>query len=60
MASWALIMEAVNTSEILVTIYQTSWCNIAEDSHHICCHEDQKYHALKMFQYLLNSLIKCL
>jgi hypothetical protein len=24
MASWALIMEAVNTSEILVTIYQTS------------------------------------
>jgi hypothetical protein len=29
----ALIMEAVITSETSVSIYQTAWRNIAEDSH---------------------------
>jgi hypothetical protein len=24
---------AVSTSETLISIYQTTWCNIAEDSH---------------------------
>jgi hypothetical protein len=28
-----LIMEAVNTSEMSVSIYQTTWRSIPEDSH---------------------------
>jgi hypothetical protein len=29
----ALMMEAVSTSEMLVSFYQTTWRNIPEDSH---------------------------
>jgi hypothetical protein len=28
-----LMMEAVSSSEMLVNIYQATWCNIPEDSH---------------------------
>jgi hypothetical protein len=28
-----LMMEAVSTSEMVVSFYQTIWCNIPEDSH---------------------------
>jgi hypothetical protein len=28
-----LMMEAVSSSETLLNIYQTTWCNIPEDSH---------------------------
>jgi hypothetical protein len=31
--SEVLMMEAVSTSEMLINIYQTTWCNIPEDSH---------------------------
>jgi hypothetical protein len=29
----AMMMEAVNTFEMSVNFYQTTWCNIPEDSH---------------------------
>jgi hypothetical protein len=29
----ALIMKAASTSETLVNLYQTMWCNNPEDSH---------------------------
>jgi hypothetical protein len=29
----ALMMEAASTSEMSVNIYQTTWCNMPEDSH---------------------------
>jgi hypothetical protein len=36
---------AASTSETLVNFYQTTWCNITEDSHpHTCCCENLKYH----------------
>jgi hypothetical protein len=38
----ALMMEAVSSSEMLVSIYLTAWHNIPEDSHH--CHENLKSH----------------
>jgi hypothetical protein len=45
---WALdylIMEAVSSSETLVNICQTTWCNIPEDSHlHTCDHKNLKSH----------------
>jgi hypothetical protein len=34
----ALMMEAVSSSEALVRMYQTTWCNIPEDSHLHTCH----------------------
>jgi hypothetical protein len=34
----ALMMETVRTSEMLVSFYWTTQCNIPEDSHlHTCC-----------------------
>jgi hypothetical protein len=40
----ALMMEAVNTSETSINFYQTTWCNIPEDSHlHTHCCENLKY-----------------
>jgi hypothetical protein len=45
----ALMMEAVSSSETLVSIYQTSWFNIPEDSHlHTRRRENLKSH-LKCF-----------
>jgi hypothetical protein len=42
-----LIMEAVSTSETLVNIYQTTWCNIPEDSHiHNHCRKNLKSHKI--------------
>jgi hypothetical protein len=39
----ALMMEAVSTSETSVNIYQTTRCNIQEDSHlHTCRREKLK------------------
>jgi hypothetical protein len=32
----ALMMEAVSTSEMSVSFYQTAWCSIPEDSHLEC------------------------
>jgi hypothetical protein len=32
----ALMMETVSSSETLVNFYQTTWCNIPEDSHLHC------------------------
>jgi hypothetical protein len=29
----ALMMEAASTSETFVNLYQTTWCNIPEESH---------------------------
>jgi hypothetical protein len=43
-----VMMEAVSFSETLVSIYQTAWFNIPEDSHlHTCCHENLKSHNLE-------------
>jgi hypothetical protein len=40
-----LMVEAASTSETLLNVYQTTRCNIAEDSHlHTCCHENLKSH----------------
>jgi hypothetical protein len=33
MSDTTIMMEAVRPSETLVSIYQTAWCNIPEDSH---------------------------
>jgi hypothetical protein len=42
---WALMMKAVSTSETWVNFYQTTWRNIAEDSHlHTHCHDNLKSH----------------
>jgi hypothetical protein len=42
-----LMMEAVSSSEIVVNIYQTAWCNIPEDGHlHTHCRENLKYHLI--------------
>jgi hypothetical protein len=38
---FALIMEAVSTTETYVNVYQTKWRNIPEDSHiHTCRREN--------------------
>jgi hypothetical protein len=34
----ALIMVAVRTSKKPVNFYETTWCNIPEDSHLYICH----------------------
>jgi hypothetical protein len=48
-----LMMEAASTSETLVNFYQTTWCNIPEDSHlHACHHENLKSHC-----YLIISIM---
>jgi hypothetical protein len=40
---FALIMEAVSTSERLINFYWTTWRNIPEDSSlHTHCHENLK------------------
>jgi hypothetical protein len=31
----ALMVEAASVSEMSVNLYQTTWCNIPEDSHHL-------------------------
>jgi hypothetical protein len=40
------MMEAVNTSETSVSFYETTGCNIPEDSHVSEYHVTNKYHAL--------------
>jgi hypothetical protein len=41
----ALMIEAVNSSEMSVSFYQTTWRNIPEDSHlRICQRENLKSH----------------
>jgi hypothetical protein len=37
---FALMMEAVSTSEMLVNFYQTTLHNIPEDSHPDTCHHE--------------------
>jgi hypothetical protein len=44
----ALMMKAASTSKTPVSFYQTTWCNIPEDSHlHTRCHENLKSHTMK-------------
>jgi hypothetical protein len=41
-----MMMEAVNSSETLVNIYQITWCNIPEDIHlHTSRRENLKSHS---------------
>jgi hypothetical protein len=50
-ASIIRVMEAASTSETLVNIYQTTWCNNPEDSHpHNRSCENLKSHRLRMFK----------
>jgi hypothetical protein len=52
-----LMMKVVSSTKMLVSIYQTSWCNIPEDSHLHTCHcEDLKSHLLLPFLQLSGSL----
>jgi hypothetical protein len=45
-----LMMEAVSSSEISVSIYQTTRCNIPDVSHlHTRRRENFKYHAAAIF-----------
>jgi hypothetical protein len=49
----ALMMEAASTPEMLVNFYQTTWCNIPEDSHlHTRHHENLKSHQKQDFLQL--------
>jgi hypothetical protein len=42
-----VVMEAGGSSETLVSFYQTTWCNVLEDSHlHTHCHENLKSHLI--------------
>jgi hypothetical protein len=59
------MMEAASTCEMSVNFYQTTWCNIPEDSHlHTYHHEILKSHQeitcllwnLKVYYHFLKSL----
>jgi hypothetical protein len=46
----ALMMDAASTSETSVNFYQTTQCNIPQDSHlQTYCHENLKYHLFYLF-----------
>jgi hypothetical protein len=54
------MMEAAGTSEILAYFYQTTWCNMPEDSHlHIHGHEMKSHqilYQLKVLSFVIHSL----
>jgi hypothetical protein len=44
-------MEVVNTSETSINFYQTTWCDIPDDSHlQTRCSENEKFHELQQLQ----------
>jgi hypothetical protein len=44
MPSITLMMDAASISEIMVNFYETTYCNIPEESHHYTCYcENQKF-----------------
>jgi hypothetical protein len=45
------MMEALSISGLLVNFYQTTFCNIPEDSHlNTCCHENLKSHLPSLYK----------